>query len=471
MSKIGEESKAREMAEKSKIPLLPTERSLGFIDHTFVATAGSVATWLFLTGCWIGMAMPVVAGIINVTFVTLIGVIPIAFMGIYFCRWGVEHSIGFIPTFGTVGVRILMIVAFLPIYWAWASIPPIMFGRSLSKTAEVVGVTSSFWTSPTLWGLVVLVAGWWIAFKGSDSIKWLGRVAVPAMIVLIVLLTWRMFSFYGLDMILAQQPVGLHADHFLSFMIGVEISIAVGLSWIGNSSEYTRMCKSEPNAFWGIIIGWAIMWGVLCIPGLLAGAMVGSSDPIEVLAGIGGGWTVIYLILLAVANPTSVVMEIYMLSLMLMGIFPGLKWKWATLISIPVISFFILMPWAYDVYGGFVTMTAAILAPIAGVWLVSAIMTKFMLNLKEALDTSKKSAYYFYGGVNIWAFVAIVVGCGFSLLIYNPLTCEIHIESIFRLAGASIPAFLISGIGYFILARIFYVPKKIGFPEIPEARK
>lgn len=461
------EKERTDLAEKSKIPLLPIERTLGFWDHCGVATAGSIATWLFLTGCWIGMAMPVPLGIINIIFATILGIIPIAFMGRYFSRWGGEHSTGFAPMFGTLGIKILMVAAFLPIYWLWTSIPPVMFGRAIATTGEIFGAQPSLLTNPMLWGFVMLGIGWWVTYRGRSAITWLARISVPIMLILIILISVRMFTFYGWDNIVTHVPAGLAAEPFLSFMIAFEISVAVGISWVGNAAEYTRLTKSEPTAFWGIIIGWGLAWGIFCIPGLLAGNIAGVTDPIEALVIIGGNWTVIYLIMLAFANATSVVMEIYMVGLMLMGIFPRLRWLHATLICLPVVIFFILVPWAYDAYGSFVTVTAAILGPISGVFLVHAFMARFNLNLKEAINPAKEGAYHFAKGINPWGFIAVAIGTGVALSIYNPFTCAVHIPSIFNAIGMTIPSILAGGLAYYILARIFLIPKRIGFPEMP----
>jgi len=464
------EEERRELAEKSKIPVLPTERTLGFWDHTGIATAGAIATWLFLTGAWIGMAVPVPIAIVVLALGCTIGLIPIAFMGRYFARWGGEHSTGFAPMFGTLGAKIILL-AIIPIYWLWTSIPPVMFGRAVSTTIGLFGVQPTILTHPALLGIIILAIGWWITYRGRSAMVWLVRITLPVMLILIVLISVRMLTFYGWDTVVSNTPPGLAPEPFVSFMIAFEICIAGGISWVGNSAEYSRLAKSESTAFWPILIAWGLMFGALAIPGILVGNIAGVLDPVEGLALIGGDWTIAYLIMLAFANITSVVMEVYLVSLMLMGIFPKLRWIHATLISLPVPILFILTPWAYDSYGNFITVTASVLGPIAGVFLVHAFMARFNLNLKEAINSAKEGAYYFTKGINPWGFIAIVVGTTVALLIYNPLTAEIHIPFIFNKLGMTIPSILAGGLTYYILARIFLVPKKIGFPEIPRPRK
>ena len=86
-------------------------------------------------------------------------------------------------------------------------------------------------------------------------------------------------------------------------------------------------------------------------------------------------------------------------------------------------------------------------AIVYGVGAMGRVMTKFMVEK----------------GVDIVG----AIGTGVALSIYNPLTCAVHIPSIFNAIGMTIPSILAGGLAYYILARIFLIPKRIGFPEMP----
>ena len=91
------------------------------------------------------------------------------------------------------------------------------------------------------------------------------------------------------------------------------------------------------------------------------------------------------------------------------------------------------------------------------------------INMKEIYNTGPTGAYYYWKGINLYFVLASFIGTAISLAIYNPVTCVPHIESIFRVCGAAFPASLVAGACYFVLAKLFLIPRKIGFPPIPQA--
>jgi nucleobase:cation symporter-1, NCS1 family len=102
---------------------------------------------------------------------------------------------------------------------------------------------------------------------------------------------------------------------------------------------------------------------------------------------------------------------------------------------------------------------------------VDILLRKMNVNLKEIYDVSPNSAYYYWKGINLYFAFSCLLGTVISLAIYNPVTCVPHIEFIFRVCGAAFPASLLAGFSYFVLAKLFLIPRRIGFPPIPQAAK
>jgi cytosine/uracil/thiamine/allantoin permease len=122
----------------------------------------------------------------------------------------------------------------------------------------------------------------------------------------------------------------------------------------------------------------------------------------------------------------------------------------------------------YNKFGSFVTLEATIYACLGVVWLVDILLRKYNINLKEVYDSSSKGAYYYWKGFNFLPWIAILGGMAFSLAIYNPLTMAVHLPGVFVVAGAALPSGILSGLIYYALAKTITVPRRKGFPEIPQ---
>lgn len=448
----------------SKLPSLPKERMFSLYDHTCIQIAFSVATWLFVTGAATGMLVPLRLAI-PVTFIgTTIPLILQSFFGNFFARWGVDQAIGSRATFGPRLAKWLILIVAIPVYWGWASIPATMFGRAAHQVGEVFGY-SGWASNAMLWGLVCVGLGLFITYKGPVWVNRTFRVASPAMIVLIAIVTVVILVKYGWSHVWSIEPKGYSETPWQNFIFALEINIGLGFSWLFNFSAFTRLCKTETSAYYGTFLGWGFFWAVLCIPGILGALVAQVSDPVGVLATIGGGWTVLYLGLLLLANPSSQVCEAYWISVTLKAMFPRLKWGMAVLLNASIV-FLVLWPGAYDQFAKFITFIAAIFGALGAVWIVDVLLRRLQVRMRDLYDESPSSVYWYWKGMNLWSVLCAGLGATFSLVVFNPLTGVIHYPGVFSVAGASLPGAVIAGVCYFAVARLYLMPRGIGFPVV-----
>lgn len=464
--KIGTaETFARE-ALFSKLPALPHERVLGWIGNSNCAIAANICTWLFVTGCWVGMLVPVKIGIILSIAAVAPPMLWICYISRFAAKYGTDQGIHARATWGTLG-SVIILCALIPIFWGWSSIPTVMFGRAIDAVATQFAI-SGWWSSAAVGAIVCLVIGVILTNGGPIWHRRAFLVAVPAMIVLLIAVTIRIITYYGWSELMAAKPPMFLENPRQMMLICFELNIGIGISWLCNQSEWARSCKSERIAFWPNFISWGFLWGIFSIPGIFVGAIAGMGDPVQACMIIGGSWTVVYLVLLLLANPSSLILELYFISLTLRTMFSKLTWKWALAISMPPILLLTFLPGAYDQYQVFVTLIGAIFVPIAAVWVLDIMLKKFKMNMKEVYDTSRASAYHYWKGINWCAFVAAIIGIAFSFSVYNPLTIAVHWPGLFNVIGASVPAGVLSGVVYYIFYRTILRPKRIGMPEVRE---
>lgn len=450
----------------SKIPVLPRERFLGWRGNFSLAIAANIASWLIVTGCWMGMLVPVPIAIALSIAGAGIAIIAPTLMSRFAARYGLDQGIFFKVIFGSLGA-ILVLIPLIAIFWGWTAVPIVMFGRITNTLITFWGGSgTAAYANPILWTLVCFALGLYLSWAGP---RWQQRVfliAAPAMVVLLILFTIRMIAAYGWSELMSTVPPFFAEDPRMAFMLAWELQVGCGFSWLLVQGEWSRQCKSERIAFWPNTLSWGVLWGVFCIPSIFVGAMAGVTDIVAAVVMVGGAWTVLYLILMILANPSSVVLIDYQAGLTFKTLFRKLKWHWAVLSCVP--ATIALSFWVYDWYGAFVSLVSESVGVVAGVAGVHLLLARSRISLKDAYARPGEGAYAYWKGINWCAIAACIIGFAFSFAIYNPMTMVPHVWSVFGVVGAGIPACIIGGLSYYILYRIFLKPKRIGFPEVPE---
>ncbi|MCF8066947.1 MAG: cytosine permease [Desulfobacterales bacterium] len=451
---------------KSRMPTLPNERSLSMTDMILIQVSFSVATWMLVLGAWTGMATTFPLAIIACMVGCSLPLLMHSLIGPFVARWGLDNGIITNSVAGPFGTILIVLLVTTPMYIGWTSIPIVMFGRTVSESFGFLGATGVL-TNAELWSFIALGIAFFILWKAAAVLKVMFRVVTPLILLLLVLMTYKIFSHYGWDQIVQTIPEGFHEDPWTSFMIAIEMNVGLGFSWPFSFAVYCRLAKTETAAFYGTWWGWGPIWAIACIPAIAGGLVAGVTDPVYLLKDIGGVWVVLYMIFLGVANIFSGICTMYIVALTARVVWPKLSWLQALSINL-LVGILILIPAAYDQYGTFVAFYGALLGPLGVVWVVDILLRKMNINMKEIYDVSSRSAYYYWKGVNVPFAISCAIGTVFSLLIYNPVTCVPHIASIFNVCGAALPASLCSGLIYYVLAKVFLLPKKVGFPPIPE---
>lgn len=457
-----------EEATKSRLLALPGERTLGMRDMIMIQISFSVATWMLLTGAYIGFSAPFWPAIIISVFGTTFPLLYHSFLGKMVTRWGVDQSLLARATWGPVGTIILLPFFLFLMYVVWTSIPVVMFGRTMNEALSFVDI-GGFWADPRLWGVIAFCCSALILWRSAAVLFWFFRFVTPTIVIVLVVLTVRTVVVYGWGNLVHIIPEGFDPNPDMSFMIGSEVAIGLGFSWVFCYSIYGRLAKSERIGYFGSLIGWGPAWGLLSAPAILAALAAGVTDPVYLLEGANGAWIAVYLVFLFFANIFSAVCTMYIVSLSARVLVPKLPWGWAVLLNAFVI---ILVFWtgAYDQFNKFITLVGATFGPLGGIMVVDYMLKRYRVNLRELYSPRKGTAYWYWWGINPYAFIAFAVGAAFDVWMYNPFTLAVAQPEVFRIAGAAIPSTLLASVVYYALARLFLVPKGIGFPDVPGSR-
>ena len=464
-------------ASLGSFPLLKGERIWSGAEFTWVNISLAIATWAFLVGGSTallvgfqqGLAAMIIGNAIGLSIMVLASVVASQ-------RHGGEQYTMLRPVFGLVGVGILVFTVILITEMGWSSLLSIMVGRAVTQVSNEAFGTDFGPESVmvTVVSLAAIAAAWWILSRGPVMIGRFNKFIAPGLVVITAGLMVFLVLNTSWDALMTASPLAPFEDSRLNFMLAVEFNVGVGFSWYPVMGSLARLTKSPKAAtgpaFGGLFIATVIAQAV----GMGAALTLGDSDPTVWMMPFGGpllGGAI--LLFIAFANITSTSSIVYSTVLALRHSSGNLlaKTPWPLLCA----GFFVLPAilaffpgFMYEQFMVFVTISGAFLSAMCGAIIVDYfVMRRQHLHLPDMFTPGAASRYHFTGGVNWAGLAAVTAGAVFYLSIYNPVTLETL--PVFSYTTASLPAALLAGAVYYLLASLAYKWRNLGgFRDVPE---
>jgi len=440
-------------------------------DLIFVQICFGIAAWFFLTGSQAGMLLSAKEAIPTILAGNCVGIFFISFLSLSPSRYGCEQLTASVGVFGQKG-SILMTFFFLIACYPALALATLMFGESAIKFVGVLFgdcFMSHEGFAVTIFALIALVGGTFIAWLGPTALRWFTRLSAIFMALILAGLIVYLFSYHGMDAVFHAKPAEPYTDADMGEGMGIkwskatalEANLGLGMSWGFFFGGWTRLAKTESNGYHGCMWGWGVLAAVAGLFACFAALAIGKYDPtiwfvqvaedtgLHILAAAG-------LILFAIANITSVATLVYPEAVAVKSRLPKFGWIPALLVStIPVL--FMLNNAVYYM----VSNVYAFIGLVTGIY--SAIIvfdyifiTRGKFRMREFFCVSK--GYQYANGWNPAAIITVVVGLIVYLLILNPLTWT-SLTGLFPYTTAIIPTFFISGILYTVLMKTWVLKK------------
>ena len=108
----------------------------------------------------------------------------------------------------------------------------------------------------------------------------------------------------------------------LSFAIGLDIVIAMPISWLPLIADYSRFSQNTPSAFWNTWWGYFLVSSWMYFVGLSAALATGNADPIPMLLNLGLGVAALLIVLFSTFKTTF--LDIYSTAVSALNILPQL---------------------------------------------------------------------------------------------------------------------------------------------------
>jgi putative hydroxymethylpyrimidine transporter CytX len=425
-------------------PTPKEERNLGGWDF-FLLWAGAAIS---LAEIWAGslvVPLGLGLGLWAILLGHLIGNTPFALGGLMGSRWGIPTMVSVRPSFGIRGSYFAAALNVIQLV-GWTAVMLIVCGQAADAISKFYGFSNL-----NLWIILsgVITTLW--AVVGHRFWKWLQRISVFVLLILCVAMTYIVFQEYGWGM-LSQIP----RKRDFPFMVGMDLVIAMPISWLPLVSDYSRFATDSKRSFWGTWIGYFVVSSWMYLIGLMATLATQSPDPSGVVMNLmlKFGWAIPALIIVLFSTFTTTFLDIYSTAISSLNIFPKLGERTGIWIGgILGIIVAIIFPALLD-YEHFLLFIGAMFCPLFGIVLVDYfLIRRGVVDLEDLYKEDGK--YWFSKGINPLAIIAWAIGFGIYLG-FSPMLMEkvLQVKASFPWPiGSSLPSMILAGLIYWFLRK------------------
>jgi putative hydroxymethylpyrimidine transporter CytX len=378
-------------------PIGKEERTLREWDF-FLLWAGAAIS---LSEIWAGgllVSFGLATGLGIIVLGHLLGNTPMALGGLIGSRHGVPSIVSMRGALGNRGSALPAVLNVMQLV-GWTAVMLWIGGQSaagLAGGAEHAGI----W----IVGLGLLTTLW--ALAGSRAWKILQKIGVVLLLGLSVVMTALALRTYGWRELLAMP-----AMPSMPFMLGLDLAIAMPISWMPLVSDYTRHAAVPGRGIRGTWWGYFIVSSWMYAVGLVAALATGSGAPESMLLQLMGGHGLLApaVAIVLLSTLTTTFLDIYSNAVSAQSLFPRMGTRGLVLLG-GVAGTLIALFFDATKYEGFLLFIGSAFCPLFGVVLADYFILKRGCYVAE--DLYRRGRYWYAGGVNPRALLAGAAGFG-----------------------------------------------------------
>lgn len=453
--------------DESAWPLLKSERTWGQRDLWIVLLVAASATWCYIIGEYVGYYLNLKMGFASMTAGSMIGMLLVTLAVVPMAtRYGIDSISSSKPQFGNKGWVITVFLQYASII-GWNSLLLIFFGKSVTQFLTILGVTaegSEAFVIPVATAVACLIV-FVILLKGATGIERVSKVLFFFIVGVGLWMVYMLLTKEGAS-IEAAKPAYASGSLLWDYTTGIEIGIVSLLSWWPYIGAMVRVAPNAHTATLPSMLGMGLPVPVLSVIGLAAILALETSDPAAWLVELGGPFNgAVALLFVMAANFGTAVIGVYASAIGLKHIpaMGRLSWKMTVLLALAPVAVvcIVIQEWFFNNFGTFLAFIGVTFAPLVAIQIVDYfILRKQKISVRALYERSPDSAYAYWGGFNIAALAAMVVGFFVYIYLLDPLTYESH--SPYEYLTASLPTAVVAGVVYLILTKILVQPAKKG---------
>ncbi|BCL75109.1 nitrate reductase [Jeongeupia sp. HS-3] len=419
-----------------RVPVPAERRVFSARDVMSLWFSLAIGLMVLQTGALLVPGLSFGAALAAIAIGSVIGVSCLAAVAVIGTDTGLATMSALRPTLGLRGAGLPAICNLVQLI-GWGAFEIVVMRDAAGALIQRATDNPGLWQSPVLWTLLFGGISTLIAVFGPLGFvrRVLRRWGIWMLLAAATWLTWQLFASYDVAELFARQGTGA-----LGFGTGIDLVIAMPLSWLPLVADYTRFARDPGSTFRGTLAGYLIgnLW--FCTLGAaytLAFAQQGGDNALLfALASAGGG---LALLLILLDESEKAFADIHSAAVSACTLIPT-RVEYAALafgILCTVIALFV--PLAR--FESFLLLIGSLFAPLFGVVLIDHFVVR-RRQIDIAAVTQAGGAYWYSGGWHVRALLAWALGIASYHMIANLAPTMM----------ASIPALLISGLGYWILS-------------------
>ncbi len=333
-------------------PVPDSEKSQSGLDLFLIFAGANIVATTLQTGASLVPAFSLRDALLLVAFGTLLGSALVAALAPLGPRLGVPSVIACRAALGLRGAALVSSILYVTNF-AWIAVNNVIAASAIS---HVLGGPRS----ELVWAFCLGVLATAIVAGGPRAVGHADRVAVPLLLVVGAILTFRCLE-------LPHGVLSRAGDGSMTATRGFDVVVGYQVSWLLMFGDYTRYTRSARTAAGAVFLGLSVTSLWFMPLGLACARAAGSTDPGAMLQAV--GLSGVGALLLAVATLTTNFVNIYMSALAWKSLFPGARDRasvWAIGLIGAALS---LLPGWLRGYADFMLLLGALLVPVGGVLL------------------------------------------------------------------------------------------------------
>ncbi|MGA2481150.1 MAG: cytosine permease [Spirochaetia bacterium] len=429
-------------------PVPRDHRVLHFKDFMVLWGDLGIGLLVMLTGTFLVPGLSLGSALLAVLIGSAAGSVLLALIGSIGSATGAPTMVLLRPVLGIRGSWAPTVLNVLQLI-GWTIFEFVVMGVAASVIARMLFGSGSYVLWAAVFAAIVIVMG--VGGPIGFVRQWLEKFAVWIALATGIWLTVHAFTTMDVPALL-RQP----GDGSLPFGQGVDLAIALPISWLPLVADYNRFARSPRKGFWGTMLGffitnaWFLSLGAL----LLLGSKV-AQEPRDFASAIAltAGW--IALLILLADETHNAWADLYSSAVSLQNLFPKLKQRWL-IVALGAACLLVAVFLDITRYQSFLYLIGSFFVPLFGMLAADFFVTRGRRYRVEEFYRDK-GAYWYSGGVNILAVIAWVAGIT-AYHLANPATLGAFIPAWQKavpaslgLAGGSLPSFAVA----FLLSLIF----------------
>ncbi|MAX48741.1 MAG: hypothetical protein CMM78_11070 [Rhodospirillaceae bacterium] len=458
---------SKDSADESNWPLVKSERTWGRIELGIVLLVAASATWCYIIGEYVGYYLNLKQGFATMTAGAMIGMLLVTLAVVPAAtRYGIDSIVAARPQFGSRGWIITVFLQYASII-GWNSLLLIFFGKSVVQLLLTTGLVGEGATDVILpvATLVACAVVYGVLLTGKSGIERASNILFFFIVGVGLWMVYLLLTQNGAAVAEA-KPAYASGDIQWDYVTGIEIGIVSLLSWWPYIGAMVRVAPNASTASMPAMLGMGLPVPLLSLIGLAAILALETSDPSAWMVQLGGTfYGAIALVFVIAANLGTAIIGVYATAVGLKSV-PGigkLSWKVTLLLAlVPVALIGVVVPdLFFNNFGTFLAFIGVFFAPLCGIQIVDyLILRKQRLSVRGLYDGSSTAPYYYWGGFNPAALLAMAAGFVTYVYLLDPLTYVS--KTPYEVLTASLPSAVIGGLVFWVLTLVLVKPAQKG---------